>query len=152
MARTEARCAVSAQHVDILTAIWTATIPGVRRLLLLLVVVPLLTTACSELSDRLTDSVNAMASRALENGVRQQLADAGIELQSGPDCSTDMSRDGTRLIGTATCAGVTVDGHQANATFDGSLSGSGCTGSITVVVDGRTVVNAAEVPDCSVAL
>lgn len=109
-------------------------------------------TGCSELSDRLTDSINSMASRALETGVRQQLADAGIELQSGPDCSTDMSRDGTRLVGTATCAGVTVDGHAANATFDGSLSGSGCTGSITVVVDGRTVLNAAEVPDCSVSL
>ncbi|HSI93221.1 MAG TPA: hypothetical protein VK925_06940 [Jiangellaceae bacterium] len=123
-----------------------------RRLLLLLVVPLLAATGCSELGDRLSDSVNGIASRALENGVRQQLADAGIELQSGPDCATDMARDGTQLTGSASCAGVTVDGQEANATFNGSLSSSGCTGTVTVVVDGRTVLNAAEVPDCSVSL
>lgn len=152
MARAWCRGACRDHDVDRSSGIRTATILRVRRLLLLLVVPLLAATGCSELSDRLSDSVNGIASRALENGVRQQLADAGIELQSGPDCATDMSRDGTRLTGSASCAGVTVDGHQANATFDGTLSSSGCTGSITVMVDGRTVVDAAEVPDCSVSL
>lgn len=104
------------------------------------------------MGDRLSDSVNDMASRALENGIREQLAREGIELQSGPDCSTNMSREGVALDGTATCDGVTAEGQSVTASFDGTLSSSGCTGSVTVVVDGRTVVDAAEVPDCSVAL
>lgn len=152
MARARCRRAPHDHDVDSRSGIWTATIPRVRRLLLLLVVPLLAATGCSELGDRLSDSVNGIASRALENGVRQQLADAGIELQSGPDCATDMARDGTQLTGSASCAGVTVDGQEANATFNGSLSSSGCTGTVTVVVDGRTVLNAAEVPDCSVSL
>lgn len=152
MARARCHRAPDDHDVDSRSGIWTATIPRVRRLLLLLVVPLLAATGCSELGDRLSDSVNGIASRALENGVRQQLADAGIELQSGPDCATDMARDGTQLTGSASCAGVTVDGQEANATFNGSLSSSGCTGTVTVVVDGRTVLNAAEVPDCSVSL
>jgi hypothetical protein len=152
MARVWCRHSPHDHDVDNRSGIWTATILRVRRLLLLLVVPLLAATGCSELGDRLSDSVNGIASRALENGVRQQLADAGIELQSGPDCATDMSRDGTQLTGSASCAGVTVDGQEATATFNGSLSSSGCTGTVTVVVDGRTVLNAAEVPDCSVSL
>lgn len=122
------------------------------RLLPLLVLAMLAVTGCSELGDRLNDSVNSMAATALENGVRKQLADAGIQLESGPDCSTDLSRDGAALVGTANCSGVTVDGLDARATFDGTMSSSGCDGKVTVVVDGRTVVDSAEVPDCSVSL
>jgi hypothetical protein len=133
-----------------------STIRGMRRLPpllgLLLIVSVTAVTGCSELGDRLDDSVNRMATKALEDGVRKQLADAGVQLQSGPDCSTDLSREGVSLAGTASCSGVTVDGLDATATFDGNLSSSGCDGTVTVVVDGRTVVEAAEVPDCSVNL
>lgn len=129
-----------------------STILRMRRLLFLLLVPLLAVTGCSELGDRLDDSVNSMAAKALEGGVRKQLADAGVQLESGPDCSTDLSREGVSLAGTASCSGVTVDGLNATATFDGTLSSSGCNGTVTVVVDGRTVVEAAEVPDCSVSL
>lgn len=128
------------------------TILRVRRLLFFLVVLLLAVTGCAEIEDRINSGVNSMATKALEDGVRKQLADAGVQLQSGPDCSTDLSRQGVSLAGTANCSGVTVDGLNATATFDGTLSSSGCNGTVTVVVDGRTVVEAAEVPDCSVNL
>ena len=39
-----------------------------------------------------------------------------------------------------------------SAEFDGTLSSSGCAGTVTVEVDGRTVVDDQDVPDCSVQL
>ncbi len=113
-------------------------------------------TACSEISDTISDGItdraNSVASNALEQGIREQLADAGIELDGDPDCSTDLSQDGTTLAGTADCAAMTVDGQDATATFDGTLSSSGCSGTVTIAVEGRTVVDSQEVPDCSVSL
>ncbi|NDL56262.1 hypothetical protein [Phytoactinopolyspora mesophila] len=123
-----------------------------RRLLVVLVLPLLAVTGCSEITDRLSGSIDAAASRALEKGIQDQLAQAGIELQGKPDCATDLTRSGTSLAGTARCEARTTDGHAATATFDGTMSSSGCTGTVTVVVEGRTVVNAAEVPDCSVSL
>jgi hypothetical protein len=124
----------------------------VRRLLVALVVTVLAAVGCSEISDRVSDSVDSMASRALADGVRDQLSQAGIELEGDPDCSTNLSRDGATLVGTATCDAVTIEGHEATATFDGTLSSGGCTGTVTVEVDGRTVLDESEVPDCSISL
>lgn len=109
-------------------------------------------TGCSELSDRLDDSVNRIASDALEKAVKDELGRQGIQLDGDPDCSTDLSRDGASLTGDASCAATTAEGHNAQATFSGTLSGSGCSGSLEVVVEGRTVVDLAEIPDCSVSL
>jgi hypothetical protein len=109
-------------------------------------------TGCSEINDAIDEGINDVAEQALEDGIRRQLDDAGVRLESGPDCSTDLSRDGAALTGTADCAGTTVEGQDVTAEFDGTLSSSGCTGTITVVVDGRTVVDGQEVPDCSVNL
>jgi hypothetical protein len=107
---------------------------------------------CSEINDAIDDSINDVAEQALEEGIRQQLDNAGIQLERGPDCSTDLSRDGASLTGTADCGGTTVEGQDVTAEFDGTLSSSGCTGTITVAVDGQTVVDDQEVPDCSVSL
>lgn len=107
---------------------------------------------CSAIEDQISGSVNKVASEALERGVQARLADAGVQLQEGPDCDTDLDRDGTMLAGTATCSGVTVDGHSARALFDGTLTSSGCTGAVTIEVDGQVVVEDREVPECSVQL
>lgn len=134
------------------SAVHGATLWQVRRSLLVLIVPLLIATGCSEVNDRISDSVNSAASNALADGIRDQLADAGIELDGDPDCSTDLSRDGATLSGTATCDATTSDGLDATADFDGTLSSSGCAGTVTVVVEGRTVVEGREIPDCSVSL
>lgn len=140
------------QYVDAGSEIWTATILRVRRQLFLLVVPVLAVAGCSEINDAIDDSINDVAEQALEEGIRRQLDNAGIQLESGPDCSTNLSRDGASLTGTADCGGTTVEGQDVTAEFDGTLSSSGCTGTITVAVDGQTVVEDQEVPDCSVSL
>lgn len=109
-------------------------------------------SGCSEVGDRIDQATNDAATEVLTTAVRDQLSQAGIELEGDPDCSTDLSRDGTSLTGTAECTGTTVDGLNATADFDGTLSTSGCEGSLTVDVDGRQVVDLAEIPGCSVEL
>ncbi|HEX6338159.1 MAG TPA: hypothetical protein VFZ85_14450 [Jiangellaceae bacterium] len=152
MARVLGLRARGDHYVDVTSEVRTATIQRVRRLLPLLAVPVLAFAGCSEINDAIDGSINDVAEQALEDGIRRQLDDAGIQLESGPDCSTDLSRDGASLTGTADCGGTTVEGHDVAAEFDGTLSTSGCTGTITVVVDDRTVVDGQEVPDCSVNL
>jgi hypothetical protein len=152
MAQARRGRAPADHNVDVTSEVWTATILRVRRILPLLAVTVLVTAGCSDINDAIDGGINSVAEQALEQGISQQLADAGVELQSGPDCSTDLARDGGTLDGTATCDGTTVEGYDVAATFDGTLSGSGCAGTITIVVDGRTVVDGQEIPDCSVTL
>lgn len=124
-----------------------------RRFITILAAIGLVATAgCSAVEDQINDSVNEAASEALAAGVETRLAEAGIELEETPTCETDLSRDGTTLSGTATCDGTTVEGGAAHATFDGTLSSSGCTGTVTIEVDGEVVVDGRDVPDCSVQL
>ncbi|MGH8777347.1 MAG: hypothetical protein ACRDWI_20170 [Jiangellaceae bacterium] len=123
-----------------------------RRLFALAAVAVLAVAGCSEVGDRLDEATNDAAAQALTSAVRDQLDRAGIELDGDPECSTDLDRDGATLTGTAECLGTTVDGLDATATFDGSLSTSGCRGSLSVVVDGEQVVDLADVPGCSVDL
>ncbi|RIQ18280.1 hypothetical protein DY240_21955 [Jiangella rhizosphaerae] len=104
-------------------------------------------TACSE---QLDQSLNDLAATALEDAVTRQLSDAGITLESGPDCSTDLNRDGTSLSGDASCSGTAVDGRAVRAEFDGTLSSSGCSGSLGVFVDDEAIAQVDEIPDCSV--
>ncbi|NEE02368.1 hypothetical protein [Phytoactinopolyspora halotolerans] len=123
----------------------------------LLLAIPVLAlTACSEVSDAISDGIsdraNSMASQALEDGIRDQLAGAGIELAGDPDCSTDLTQDNLTLTGTADCSATTADGQAATATFDGTLSSSGCSGTVTIAVEGRTVVDSQRVPNCSISL
>lgn len=138
--------------MDVASDGWTATILRVRRPLLLLIGSVLALTGCSEIDNAIDEGINDIAEQALEDGIRQQLDNAGIQLENGPDCSTNLSRDGASLSGTADCGGTTVEGQDVTAEFDGTLSASGCTGTITVAVDGETVVDEQEVPDCSVNL
>ncbi len=130
----------------------TRTITRVRRLLPVVAAAILAVTGCSEIGEEIDEATNEAAAELLESAVRDQLSEAGIELEDDPECDTDLSRDDTTLTGTADCTGTTVDGQDATATFDGTLSTSGCEGSLTVEVDGRQVVDLAEVPGCSVEL
>jgi hypothetical protein len=107
---------------------------------------------CSAIEDKITDSANELAADALASGVEARLAEAGVQLQEEPDCETDLRRDGATLTGTATCDAVTVDGFNAHATFDGTLTSAGCTGTVSIEVEGRVVVDGRDVPDCSVEL
>ncbi|PZF80370.1 hypothetical protein [Jiangella anatolica] len=117
------------------------------RFLVLLSAGVLALTACSE---QLDQSLNDLAASALEDAVTQQLSDAGVTLESGPDCSTDLSRSGTSLSGDASCTGTAVDGRAVRADFDGTLSGSGCSGSLGIFVDDEAIAQLDEIPDCSV--
>lgn len=127
-------------------------IRGMRRFIVILGASALAIAGCSAIEEQIGDSVNELASQALASGVEARLAEAGIELDEGPNCDTDLDREGTTLEGTATCDAVTVEGQSARATFDGTLSSSGCTGSVRIEVEGETVVEGREVPDCSVQL
>ncbi|TDD64369.1 hypothetical protein E1262_28560 [Jiangella aurantiaca] len=104
-------------------------------------------TACSE---QLDQGINDLAASALEDAVTRQLSDAGVTLESGPDCTTDLNRDGTSLTGDANCSGTAVDGRSVRAEFDGTLSSSGCSGSLGVFVDDEAIAQLDEIPDCSV--
>ncbi|WP_116951434.1 hypothetical protein [Jiangella endophytica] len=117
------------------------------RSLALLAAGVLALTACSE---QLDQGLNDLAATALEDAVSRQLSDAGVTLENGPDCSTDLSRSGTSLSGDASCTGTAVDGRAVRAEFDGTLSSSGCTGSLGVFVDDQTIAQVDEIPNCSV--
>jgi hypothetical protein len=146
------RCRASVQDADHRLAMWPLYDPRVRRLLALAVIAVLAVAGCDQVGDQLDQATNDAAEEVLTDAVREQLSQAGIELEGDPDCTTDLSRDGTTLTGTAECAGTTVDGLNATAMFDGTLSTSGCEGSLAVEVDGRQVVDLAEIPGCSVEL
>jgi hypothetical protein len=122
----------------------------VRRLLPALAVIVLVVTGCSEIGDRIDQATNDAAAAALETAVREELERAGIELDGDPECSTDLDREGAGLTGTAECSGSTVDGQSATASFDGTFATSGCEGSLAIEVDGREIVDLAEIPGCSV--
>ncbi|WP_129710989.1 hypothetical protein [Haloactinopolyspora alba] len=96
--------------------------------------------------------MNDVAASALESAVSARLSEAGINLQDGPDCDTDVTRDGSELTGTANCDGTATDGRAVRAEFDGTLSGSGCEGSLELYVDDQSIAQLDQIPDCSVSL
>ncbi|HEY9411860.1 MAG TPA: hypothetical protein VIP77_19935 [Jiangellaceae bacterium] len=114
----------------------------------LIVVAPVL-AGCSEQIDQ---TINNLASKALDAGIRDELDRVGITLADDPECTTDFNRDGTTLTGNADCTAETTGGEAVDATFDGTLEPSGCSGSLVVSVAGEQVVDVAEIPDCSVNL
>lgn len=120
-----------------------------RRLLILVPLIVLAVTSCSEQVDQ---AANDLATSALERAVTAQLDDAGVALQDAPDCSTDLTRDGTSLSGDANCDATASDGRSVRAEFDGTLSGSGCSGSLDVYLDDESIAQVAEIPDCSINL
>lgn len=123
-----------------------------RRLLLPLaapfvVVAVLALSACSE---QLDATVDDLAGKALDAGIRDQLDGLGIELDGDPSCTTDFTRDGAQVTGGADCTAETTSGDGVDASFSGSLSPSGCDGTLTITVAGEQVADLAEIPDCSV--
>jgi hypothetical protein len=152
MACTRTESAGFVHHADACLISWQSMIAEVRNRLLFGVVALVAMCGCSEVGQRIDEATNDAAAQALEAAISERLGDAGIELSGDPECSTDLDRDGTALTGTADCTATTSDNRTATASFDGTLSTSGCEGTLTVVIDGQTVVDATEVPGCSVAL
>lgn len=121
-----------------------------RRFLLPAVLLAAGAFALPACSVELDQGLNDLAAVALEDAVTRQLSEAGITLESGPDCTTNLDRDGASLSGDADCTGTAVDGRAVRASFDGTLSSSGCSGSLGVFLDDETVAQVSEIPDCSV--
>lgn len=132
---------------------WSAectTITRMRRPTILLPLIALTLLGASACSEQLDQAANDVASEALERAITSQLENHSVTLEDGPDCDANFDRDGTTLSGDANCAGTTSDGQAVDATFDGTLSTSSCSGSLNVQVDGEAVAEVAEIPDCSV--
>jgi hypothetical protein len=123
-----------------------------RQLIVGMVVLLIALPGCSEVGQRVDEATNDAAANALESALSERLADAGIELSADPECTTDLDRNGTTLTGTADCTATTAENQTATATFDGTLSTSGCEGSLVVTIDGEAVIDLAEIPGCSVTL
>jgi hypothetical protein len=106
--------------------------------------------AAAEIEALLEDALAA----AVEQAVATALADAGIALSSGPDCTADLAVDsgGRSASGDVRCTGTSSNGVKVSATFTGTVTAAGaCQGILTVKVGGRTVLDQA-VDECSVNL
>jgi hypothetical protein len=119
------------------------------RTALVLAVAAVAVTGCSEQIDQ---TVNDLVTAALDNGIRAELENVGVSLDGDPACSTDFTRDGATVTGDADCTGKTTEGQSVEATFNGTLSTDGCDGSLTVLVNGETVVDVSEIANCQVDL
>ena len=104
-------------------------------------------TGCGEQIDQ---TINDLAGQALDSGIRDQLAEQGVELAGDPECQTDFTREGGTVSGGGDCSAETTGGEAVEASFTGTLSTSGCEGTLTITVAGQQVVDLAEIPDCSV--
>jgi hypothetical protein len=120
----------------------------------LVCVVVTVVTACSGGSDGAdqADGISGSAGAvAVEKVVAEQLARNGVSLETGPVCTPDLARDGAGLSGTVNCVGTTTDGRDVNADFEGSISTSGCDGTLVVMVGAERVVDVRAPEGCAVA-
>jgi hypothetical protein len=99
-------------------------------------------------ADGISGSAGAVA---VEKVVAEQLVRNGVSLETGPVCTPDLDRDGSTLSGTVECIGTTTDGRDVNANFEGSLSTSGCDGTLVVMVGAERVVDVRAPEGCAVA-
>jgi hypothetical protein len=124
------------------------------RAALLVCVVVVAAAGCSGGSDSAADGGNGISGSAgavaVEKVVAEQLARNGVSLETGPVCTPDLDRQGSSLSGTVECIGTTTDGRDVNASFEGSLSTSGCDGTLVVMVGAERVVDVAAPEGCSV--
>ncbi len=110
---------------------------------------------CGEIEDRVDDAVdgvtNSAAAAAVERLVAEELERQGIKLAEPLKCDPDVQREGTTLTGTIGCAAVTEGGEAVSADFDGSVSTSGCEGTVLVKVGDRTVLDSEAPQGCQVS-
>jgi hypothetical protein len=99
-------------------------------------------------NDGISGSAGAVA---VEKVVAEQLARNGVSLETGPVCTPDLERDGASLSGTVNCVGTTTDGRDVNADFEGSISTSGCDGTLVVMVGAERVVDVRAPEGCAIA-
>jgi hypothetical protein len=110
---------------------------------------------CDSVSDQVDEAVDdvsgSAAATAIENVITDELQRRGITLQSGPDCTPDVNRDGATLTGTVGCIATTSDGKAVAADFTGSLSSSGCEGTVVVTVGEETVLDEQAPEGCQIS-
>jgi len=125
-------------HVIVLSLLFTAALAG-----------------CDSVSDRVDEAVDDVsgtaAATAIESVITDELQRRGITLQSGPDCTPDVDRDGATLTGTVGCTATTSDGKAVAADFTGALSSSGCEGTVVVTVGEETVLDEQAPDGCQIS-
>lgn len=113
----------------------------------------LVVSGCGTVEEAVGQVSTEAAARAIGGTVGRLLADHGIRLDGNPRCSADMSlvKGEATLDGMVRCTGQTSTGQDIEASFDGSVSTSSCTGSLTITVGGRQVVQTPDMPGCELA-
>jgi hypothetical protein len=121
-----------------------------RRVALVGAVLALVTSGCGTVEEAVGQVSAEAAARAIGGTVGRLLADHGIRLDGKPRCSADMSvvEGSTTLDGTVRCTGRTSTGQEIEANFDGSVSTTSCTGSLTITVGDKQVVQTPDLPAC----
>ncbi|WP_147304705.1 hypothetical protein [Thermasporomyces composti] len=124
-----------------------------RRLTLVGAAFALLSSGCGTVEEAVGQVSAEAAARAIGGTVGRLLADHGIRLDGKPRCSADMSvvEGDAALDGTVRCTGRTSTGQDIEATFDGSVSTTSCTGSLIVTVGGRQIIQTPDLPACELA-
>ena len=130
-------------------------ITGAPALLATVLLAGAVLTGCGEVEDRVDEAVDGVtdsaAAAAVERIVNDELEQRGITLQDPVECDPDVQREGTTLTGTIGCTATTDDGLDVVADFDGSVSTSGCDGTVVVRVGDETLVDAQAPDGCQVA-
>jgi hypothetical protein len=110
--------------------------------------------ACGDVSERVEQAADeftdSAATAAVHDLVTEELEKVGVKLKEGPDCNPDLTRDGTTLSGTVKCTGMTTDDLGMLADFNGSLSPSGCDGSLVVTVGEQKKVDLQAPENCNI--
>ncbi|MEI6365350.1 MAG: hypothetical protein WCO59_06675 [Actinomycetes bacterium] len=95
------------------------------------------------------DAATAVISRVATSVAR----DAGVTLVSPPDCTSDLTLNVAKASakGDVMCVGRTTDRKAFKATFKGSLTDAGCSGTLTVDIEDREPIVIDRIKDCSIA-
>lgn len=98
------------------------------------------------------NAVSSGIESAIGDRVERELQKAGIELQGGVDCNSniDLASLADGVDGQVTCNGKTREGQRVEATFDGTLSPDGtCRGTVVVTVEGKEQARTPETNVCA---
>jgi hypothetical protein len=108
-------------------------------------------TGCSAVEQATEKVTSEAAERAIAESIGPVLERVGVKLDGTPTCTTDLDAvDGESVLaGTVSCTGKTTKTEPVKATFDGRLTVSSCTGSLSVSVGGKEVVSTPDLPACS---
>lgn len=129
-----------------------------HRLLAPLAALSLTVTAlagCGDVADRVQQEAGEASAgvfeRAVADRVQQELEQAGVDLESAPDCTSDvdLSNLADGASGSIECTGRTTGGDDVTADFSGEfeLDGS-CGGRLVATVAGEERLRTPEINVC----